>query len=98
MAKTFQILVGGEKLEVPQLATFTHYLNNVQFRFVVTQAKGDVAAVTHRASGKRVCAIPDMTMLASLGDAAVAGKRALDALVAQKGGLVYAALRQAEKA
>lgn len=98
MAKTFKILSGNTKLEVPQLATFTHYLNNVQFRFVVTKIPGDVAAVTHRASGKRVCAIPDMTMLAALGDAAAAGKRALDALVAQKGGLVYAALCQAEKA
>lgn len=56
--KTFLVAIkDGETAPANQLATFTRYLDGVQFRFVVTQLPLEEPVVTHRLSRKRVCRI-----------------------------------------
>lgn len=83
--KTFNIATPEGPKAVRQLATFAYYIQGIQFRFVVTQPPGEQAAVTHRASGKRVCHITHHNALASLGDWVLAGKASLDILIQQHG-------------
>lgn len=98
--KTFKIknAKSGELIDAEQLATFAGYVQNVQFRFVVTRlhSLGDVA-LTHRASTMRVAVVTPSMIQAALGDYAAAGRLALDLLVQSKGAArVAAALRAAE--
>lgn len=83
--KTFKILTAGGFKEVEQLATFTHYIQNVQFRFVITREVGAAPVVTQRASGYKVCDIPQSIIQAALGDYKSVGKSAIDALIARAG-------------
>ncbi len=96
--KTFMVCgAEGAKLEAEQLATFVFYIQNIQYRFVVTKLPGDVASVTHRGSGKRVCQIPYMTVISALSDYAAAGKSALQELIKKHGeARVASVLRTAE--
>lgn len=73
--------VSGSAIEVDQLATFTHYIKGRQFRFLVTRYAGEIS-VTHRLTGLRICAA---SASSSLSDWALAGKGAVDALIAEKG-------------
>lgn len=88
----------GGKIQAEQLATFAHYIKSVQFRFVVTKIPGmNVAAVTHRASGNRVCEVPSITVQAALGDYQAAGRSALTKFIAGRDEQrVYDVLRAAE--
>ncbi|TES73982.1 hypothetical protein E2P84_20470 [Burkholderia cepacia] len=79
-------LHGNRTVEAEQFATFAHYIQNVQFRFVVTHVPGDPAiCVTHRDSGKRVCAIPFASIQAALGDYEAAAQSALKATIERAG-------------
>lgn len=84
MPKTFTVTgANGAKIEAEQIATFAHYVQNIQFRFVVTRVPGAAEmAVTERTSGKSACKLPVMTLQS---DALEAGKKALDALIAKHG-------------
>lgn len=97
MQKTFTTPQG---LVLAKLATFTHYIENVQFRFVVTQENPlHRPAVTHRVSGSRVCYITPTIQAAALGDMLGAGKLAIEALIKEKGAArVFDVLSHAEKA
>jgi hypothetical protein len=76
----------GDTIELEQLATFAHYIQNEQFRFVVTrEAPSLPLVVTHRASGKRVTDITPSQQMASLGDLVGAAKLAIGALIAKAG-------------
>ena len=85
--KTFKVTTKqGDTIEIEQLATFAHYIQNEQFRFVVTrEAPSLPLVVTHRASGKRVTDITPSQQMASLGDLVGAAKLALGALIAKAG-------------
>ena len=89
---------GSAELEADQLATFAYYLQSVQFRFVVTHLIGDaLPAVTHRASGKRVCGIDYATLAACRNDPLEAGKLALKKCIEKHGeARVASVLRAAE--
>jgi hypothetical protein len=86
--KTAQVWIGndvdGHAEPAEQLATFAYYINGSgrQFRFVVTRRANGEARVTHRLTGLSIAAV---NAASSLGDWLVAGKGAVDALVAQKG-------------
>ncbi len=100
--KTFGVtatLPDGSRVRIPatQLATFTHYINNIQYRFVVTEMPGCLPVVTHRASGMRVCEISLTTLAAARHDARGAGILALTGLIEAKGAdRVASALQLAE--
>ncbi|SPA25913.1 conserved hypothetical protein [Cupriavidus taiwanensis] len=100
MKKTFLVAGtdGSKTIEAEQLATFAHYIQNVQYRFVVTRVPGDNSiGVTHRNSGKRVCTIAYGSVAAAANDYKVAGLSALQALVTKVGeARVASALRAAE--
>lgn len=82
--KTFKVHIsGGQFVEAQQLATFTRYLQGIQFRFVVTRMAGEQPAVTHRLSGKRVCWITHTEQAACLGRIKDAANLALDHLIQQ---------------
>jgi hypothetical protein len=85
--KTFKVTTKqGDTIEIEQLATFAHYIQNEQFRFVVTrEAPSLPLVVTHRASGKRVTDITPSQQMASLGDLVGAAKLAIGALIAKAG-------------
>jgi hypothetical protein len=85
--KTFKVTTKqGDTIELEQLATFAHYIQNEQFRFVVTrEAPSLPIVVTHRASGKRVTDITPSQQMASLGDLVGAAKLAIGALIAKAG-------------
>ena len=85
--KTFKVTTKqGDTIEIEQLATFAHYIQNEQFRFVVTrEAPSLPLVVTHRASGKRVTDITPSQQMASLGDIVGAAKLAIGALIAKAG-------------
>lgn len=87
-----------EGLELEQLGTFAHYINNVQFRFVITRESPLLPiVVTHRQSGKRVCAVTHTAQQAALGDIVGAARLCLRHLIESKGSdRVYVVLRQAE--
>lgn len=89
---------GGRTLEAEQLATFAHYIQGAQFRFVVTKLPGEVVgSVTHRHSGARVCAIPVIALQASAGDVKVAAIGELEKVIARAGAArVASVLRAAE--
>lgn len=97
-AKTFSVpLKDGAKGQAVQLATFAHYVAGKQFRFVVTMLEGYQAAVTHRASGMRVCSIPPTASTRTQVDAKRAGVEALRRLIERVGEpLVAAKLSEAE--
>jgi hypothetical protein len=85
--KTFKVISKqGDTIELEQLATFAYYIQNEQFRFVVTrEAPSLPLVVTHRASGKRVTDITPSQQMASLGDLVGAAKLAIGALIAKAG-------------
>jgi hypothetical protein len=85
--RTFKITTKqGDTIELEQLATFTHYIQNEQFRFVVTrEAPNFPIVVTHRASGKRVTDITPLQQMVSLGDLVGAARLAIGALIAKAG-------------
>jgi hypothetical protein len=86
--KTFMVADadGNKVIEAEQLATFAYYIQQIQFRFVVTRfGRDNTVALTDRASGKRVAAIPFTAIQASLGDYAVAGKGELKKLIDRAG-------------
>jgi hypothetical protein len=85
--KTFPIKnADGTTVQAEQLATFVHYIQAVQFRFVVTRGPGQqLPVVTHRASGLQVCALTVGDCMAALNDYKVAGQFALDNLIARVG-------------
>jgi hypothetical protein len=85
-------------LEAEQLATFAHYIQGAQFRFVVTKLPGEVVgSVTHRASGARVCSIPVVSLQASRGDVKVAAVSELKKAIERAGeARVASVLRTAE--
>lgn len=96
MTKTFTT---PSDLELEQLGTFAEYINNVQYRFVVTREHPSLPiAVTHRMSGCRVCNISHLEQSASLGDIIGAAKLAIKHLIDAKGAdRVAGVLRQAEE-
>lgn len=75
--------VDGHAEPAEQLATFAYYINGSgrQFRFIVTRRGGEVR-VTHRLTGLSIATV---NAVSSLGDWQLAGKGAIDDLVAQKG-------------
>lgn len=85
--KTFKVINNqGDTVELEQLATFTHYIQNQQFRFVVTrEAPSLPIVVTHRVSGKRVTDVTPSQQMASLGDIVGAAKLAIGALIVKVG-------------
>lgn len=85
--KTFKITnKQGDTIEIEQLATFAYYIQNRQFRFVVTRELPTLPiVVTHRASGKRVADITHSQQMASLGDLVGAAKLAIIALIDKVG-------------
>ncbi|CAJ0901191.1 hypothetical protein R1479_04596 [Ralstonia mannitolilytica] len=86
MSKTFKVAGSDGPIEAEQLGTFAFYIQNIQFRFVVTRLPGaPTADVTHRASGKRICAIPFIALQAAVGDYIVAAKGELRNLVDRVG-------------
>ena len=88
----------GGKIQAEQLATFTHYIKGEQFRFVVTRIPGNnIAAVTHRISGLKVCDVPSIAVQASAGDWVVAGRTTLIKFIADRDEQrIYVVLRSAE--
>lgn len=77
---------GQKTLEAEQLATFAHYIQQVQFRFVVTKLpRANEIVLTHRDSGARVCAIPYNSLIAAAGDHVVAAKGELQKLIERVG-------------
>lgn len=96
--KTFAIAhLDGTRVDVPQLATFTHYIQGIQFRFVVTQETPIApVCVTHRASGFKVVSVLPSELVAGRSDYVVAGKMALARLIRDHGeARVYTVLRAA---
>jgi len=88
MQKTFMVAGqdGQKTIAAEQLTTFAHYIQNIQFRFVVTRMPGDNSvSVTHRDSGKRVCAVPFVAAQASLGDYKLAAQGELKKLIERAG-------------
>lgn len=86
--KTFMVAGRDGERTIPaeQLATFAHYIQGEQFRFVVTRLPGQaVAKVTHRASGMGVAEIRHSAIVAARLDWAVAGRSAVDELVERLG-------------
>lgn len=82
MKYTIKNMKAGEPLEVDQLATFAHYVQGEQFRFVVLRMPDGETSLTHRESGKRVAVLPRLTLAHDYVDA---GKRAIEALVKKHG-------------
>lgn len=97
--KTFKVYtVDGVFVGAEQLATFTHYLHAVQFRFVVTRLRGGRPAITHRVSGTWMADIPQSTLAACRGDYRDAGKLVLLDIIGRHGeDRVYEALKRAEQ-
>lgn len=96
MTKKFMVKGVNGPIEADQLATFTYYIQNIQFRFVVTKLPGQEPVVTHRLSGLKVVPV---SVYATLGrrDWVTAGKAALDALIEHHGeARVYSVLKAAE--
>ncbi|WP_156509268.1 hypothetical protein [Ralstonia mannitolilytica] len=86
MSKTFKVAGADGPIEAEQLGTFAYYIQNIQFRFVITKLPGmPTADVTHRVSGKRLCAIPFTALQAAVGDYVVAGKGELRNLIDRVG-------------
>jgi hypothetical protein len=98
MNKEFMVTkADGTKMAARQLATFAHYIENVQFRFVVTQLPGELPAVTHRASGLKLTGLQVGEIMAARNDHKVAGSVAVDRIVKQHGGArVASKLREQE--
>ncbi|MCA8065525.1 hypothetical protein [Burkholderia sp. AU38729] len=98
--KTFKVsgTNGSLSLEAKQLATFAHYINQQQFRFVVTQLPHEVTpSLTHRASGLRVASIPFIAIQAAAGDYKVAALSELQRLIERVGeARLASSLRKAE--
>lgn len=83
MTKTFMVAGADGKIEAEQITTFAHYVQSIQFRFVVTRIPGaPEIAVTERTSGKSVCKLPVMTLQTNAKAAAVS---ALEATIAKYG-------------
>lgn len=102
--KTFAVVLkmadgSVERQQAQQLGTFVEYIENEQFRFVVTHAPGAVhPAVTHRATGMRVVGISHLARAAAMGDVIRAGRSQLAKLIAEKGAKhVHDVLRHAER-
>lgn len=86
--KTFMVADsdGNKTIEAEQLATFAYYIQQGQFRFVVTRTpRTNTVAVTHRGSGKRVAEVPHISIQAALGNYKLAGQGALKALIDRAG-------------
>ena len=97
--KTFPIKTGTGMVDAEQLATFAHYVQGGQFRFVVTRLHPHLPImVTHRASTKAVCEVTPMGMMSANYDYAAAGRAALAKLIARVGeARVRSVLSSAEK-
>ena len=88
----------GTHLDADHLGSFTFYIRNVAFRFVVTRLSLAEPVVTHRVSGRQVARIPQAMLDAARGDYVVAGKAALERLVTVRGAdHVYSVLNSAER-
>ncbi|KGC20292.1 hypothetical protein DM48_7853 [Burkholderia gladioli] len=88
MIQTFMVadMNGGRSIKAVQLATFAHYIEGVQFRFVVTRLPVPSSiGVTHRDSGKRVCELSDDAIAAAAGDYVVAARGELGKLIQRVG-------------
>ncbi|MDN7919217.1 hypothetical protein QZM99_14100 [Burkholderia gladioli] len=88
MIQTFMVADsnGARTIKAVQLATFAHYIESVQFRFVVTRLPGPKSiGLTHRDSGKRVCDLPDDAIAAAAGDYVVAARAELGKLIQRVG-------------
>ena len=78
--KTFSVkTTNGEALEGEQLATFAHYVQGAQFRFVVLLMPDGSVSLTERGSGKRV------SQLTFGCDYVKTGKAVIDQLVEKHG-------------
>lgn len=98
--KTFNIMSENGIIAVQQFATFTYYINNVQFRFVVTAAtnRSDSFTVTHRHSTKKLTEYSAFELIAACHDHKVAGKSAIIKLINRVGAdRVFSVLSAAEK-
>ncbi|MCR1769743.1 hypothetical protein [Burkholderia glumae] len=88
MTQTFMVAdsYGARSIKAIQLDTFAHYIDSVQFRFVVTRLPGrGPIGVTHRDSGKLVCDLPHDAIAAAAGDYAVAARAQLGKLIQRVG-------------
>ncbi|MCW3649140.1 hypothetical protein K6Y74_38655 [Burkholderia cenocepacia] len=99
-SKTFKVsgTNGSLSLEAQQLATFAHYINQQQFRFVVTQLPNEATpSLTHRASGLRVTKISLTAIQAARGDYKVAAVSELKRVIEHVGeARLASSLRKAE--
>lgn len=89
----------GQELEATQLATFTTYIKNVQFRFIVTRIDGsNTPAITHRATRMKVCDVPVHSAIANAGDWIATGRGALEDFIKRIGeDRIYSVLSEAER-
>lgn len=97
--KTFMVADANRSrtLVARQLATFAHYLEGIQFRFVVTQLPNDQVRLTHRATGTALTTVEWITLSACRGDHKNAGVLALKKLIERVGeARVASVLREAE--
>ena len=89
--KTFEVVIrNGSQIESRpawQLATFTHYILGVQYRFVVTKLGTEPETVTHRLSGMRFAPISFQNRLDAKGDIRTAGKLAVAEKIKTMGAL-----------
>ncbi|MCM2546163.1 hypothetical protein ACVCII_04195 [Burkholderia glumae] len=78
--------LNGRTIMAFQLATFAHYIENIRFRFVVTQIPGAAEVVlTHRNSGRGVCVVPHISIQAAAGDYVVAARSELKKVIERNG-------------
>ncbi|KWN06343.1 hypothetical protein WT83_27045 [Burkholderia territorii] len=97
--KTFMVADANRSrtLVARQLATFAHYLEGIQFRFVVTQLPNDQVRLTHRATGTALTTVEWITLSACRGDHKDAGIHALKELIERVGeARIASVLREAE--
>lgn len=84
--KTFEVrTTGSGHHTAAQLATFTHYVLGIQYRFVVTRIGVLDPVVTHRLSGLKFCAITPANLAKARYDWRTAGKLAVAERLKQVG-------------
>ena len=77
-------LSGQKTIAAVQLATFTHYIQNIAFGFSVTKLPNGEITLTHRKSGRRVAVI-SINQLAASVCYKTAGKLALARVIERAG-------------